>query len=556
MAKDDLEYRVGRALDSIPFGWSHVWIIVVLALAGYTEAYDAALTGSLIVMAKQPLHLAEADITWLVVGPTAVLCASMLVGSFLSDRYSRKTILQIGVIISTLFTLALALAQTADQLILLRMFGGIGFGLALPSGYPIGAELLPAKHRRTFAALYEIVLALAVTTIPLIGYLAAHSPTGWKLLSLPGGLTLFVVPLLVHFVVPESPRWYLSHGNPSAAIATVNRMIARSGARVAAIPLSAAAGWSASAGVLPPYAALFRGSQLRGTIVATLCWLGALVSYVLFSSLLPKALLAQGYAVQVSFGLSTLLFLVTIPGKILNGWMMERFGRRLTIFLVLFASIFGLALMVGAHSVTGDVQHARCDRGVHRWRGDHADDGDLQLPFSPHLHDRAIPHQSARARLFPVGDAGPRGGRHHHSVLRRKPHRVADDLLRHHAGVRTDRRVCAAAAGTRDGGAVGDGDDAAGHRCTRCGAGRRRIGAGAARGVNESRTPWSCFRHAPHRAGQGDRGRIFELDDGQLAIATMHPSFPLRVPDEDAKAREYRALVKDLEAVRRLMETL
>lgn len=354
MAKDDLEYRVGRALDSIPFGWSHVWIIVVLALAGYTEAYDAALTGSLIVMAKQPLHLAEADITWLVVGPTAVLCASMLVGSFLSDRYSRKTILQIGVIISTLFTLALALAQTADQLILLRMFGGIGFGLALPSGYPIGAELLPAKHRRTFAALYEIVLALAVTTIPLIGYLAAHSPTGWKLLSLPGGLTLFVVPLLVHFVVPESPRWYLSHGNPSAAIATVNRMIARSGARVAAIPLSAAAGWSASAGVLPPYAALFRGSQLRGTIVATLCWLGALVSYVLFSAMLPKALVDQGYAVQVSFGLSTLLFLVTIPGKLLNGFMMERFGRKPTIFFALFTSIFGLLLMVGAHSVGGE----------------------------------------------------------------------------------------------------------------------------------------------------------------------------------------------------------
>ena len=69
--------------------------------------------------------------------------------------------------------------------------------------------------------------------------------------------------------------------------------------------------------------------------------------------MLPKALVDQGYAVQVSFGLSTLLFLVTIPGKILNGYMMEQFGRKPTIFFALFVSIFGLLLMVAAHSVSG-----------------------------------------------------------------------------------------------------------------------------------------------------------------------------------------------------------
>ena len=53
-----------------------------------------------------------------------------------------------------------------------------------------------------------------------------------------------------------------------------------------------------------------------------------------------------------------------------------------------------------------------------------------------------------------------------------------------------------------------------------------------------------------------ERGRPFRLEDGQLAFVTVHPSFLLRVPDEDAKAREYRAFVQDLEAVRTLLETL
>jgi len=53
-----------------------------------------------------------------------------------------------------------------------------------------------------------------------------------------------------------------------------------------------------------------------------------------------------------------------------------------------------------------------------------------------------------------------------------------------------------------------------------------------------------------------ERGRPFRLEDGQMAFVTVHPSFLLRVPDEDAKAREYRAFVQDLATVRTLLETL
>jgi uracil-DNA glycosylase len=50
-----------------------------------------------------------------------------------------------------------------------------------------------------------------------------------------------------------------------------------------------------------------------------------------------------------------------------------------------------------------------------------------------------------------------------------------------------------------------------------------------------------------------ERGRAIELPDGQQAFVTVHPSFLLRVPDEDAKAREYRAFVDDLRKVAELV---
>ncbi|HEY6440747.1 MAG TPA: UdgX family uracil-DNA binding protein [Acetobacteraceae bacterium] len=50
-----------------------------------------------------------------------------------------------------------------------------------------------------------------------------------------------------------------------------------------------------------------------------------------------------------------------------------------------------------------------------------------------------------------------------------------------------------------------------------------------------------------------ERGRPIEMRDGQTVFVTVHPSYLLRVPDEDAKAREYRAFVTDLRKVAELV---
>ena len=57
----------------------------------------------------------------------------------------------------------------------------------------------------------------------------------------------------------------------------------------------------------------------------------------------------QGAVVTLSFGLSTLLFMVTIPGKFFTGFIMEIIGRRWTITYCLAGAVPGLALMGEAH---------------------------------------------------------------------------------------------------------------------------------------------------------------------------------------------------------------
>ena len=42
-----------------------------------------------------------------------------------------------------------------------------------------------------------------------------------------------------------------------------------------------------------------------------------------------------------------------------------------------------------------------------------------------------------------------------------------------------------------------------------------------------------------------NRGHLIDLSDGIKALVTVHPSFILRQPDEDARAREYARFVDD-----------
>ncbi len=50
-----------------------------------------------------------------------------------------------------------------------------------------------------------------------------------------------------------------------------------------------------------------------------------------------------------------------------------------------------------------------------------------------------------------------------------------------------------------------------------------------------------------------ERGQALALSDGSKAMITVHPSYLLRIPDEEAKVRERAAFVRDLTAVKALL---
>ena len=341
---------LGRKLDSIPLSAYHVVIILVLGFVGFIEGYDLALTGSLLVLAKGPLHMSPDAVRALATWPTFLVVIGGFAAAAMSDRVSRLAVMQVGVILSTLCTLLILLVHSFEQLFILRLITGFFLGFTISAPFPIAAELMPAQHRRTYAAIYETMLAMAFTSLPFVGFVLADHPHGFQLVGLPGGVTLFIAPVLIYFLIPESPRWLLRRGRTSGrdrqrqpdhqAVRRPRRTDDRCRAR------------NRPRGVreqLPPFWKLFAPGQLRWTATGILCGICAGTVYYLIAILLPKALVSQGAAVALSFGLSSLVFAASIPGKLFNGFIMEIIGRRWTITGAFLLSIPGLLLMVLAH---------------------------------------------------------------------------------------------------------------------------------------------------------------------------------------------------------------
>jgi MFS family permease len=342
---------LGQKMDSIPFSAYQALIIFILALVGFIEGYDLFMTGSLIVLAKAPLQLTGIDIQWLLLGPAILGTIGGLGFSAIGDRLSRKAMLVIGVIATTFLTLLIPLVRNAEQLLILRALTGLGAGGVWSAVYPVGAELMPAQHRRTCGAIYEMALASSFTVLPFVGSLLSGNPDAFRFLALPGGLAILLVPAVVYFLLPESPRWHLRRGEAQIAVAVVNRIIRRSGNRVPLLTVAELGDAHETARQkLPSYWQLFAKGQLRWTVVGIVAGTCAACAAFMTAALLPKALTNQGYAVSISLGITSIIYATSFFGKAFTGWLMEIIGRRWTIFYVMAGSVPGYCLMLLSHT--------------------------------------------------------------------------------------------------------------------------------------------------------------------------------------------------------------
>lgn len=135
--------------------------------------------------------------------------AGMMLGSMfispLADRYGRRSVSLLCMAAMTVGMIAAAFAQNPTQLILARLFTGLGIGGVLAALNTVVAEFANPKHRNTVLAVFSA--GYPVGSI-LGGLLAIWliKDFGWRVVFLSGGVLTGLVLLINLFTLPESRK--------------------------------------------------------------------------------------------------------------------------------------------------------------------------------------------------------------------------------------------------------------------------------------------------------------------------------------------------------------
>uniref|UniRef100_A0A8H7TI47 Major facilitator superfamily (MFS) profile domain-containing protein n=1 Tax=Bionectria ochroleuca TaxID=29856 RepID=A0A8H7TI47_BIOOC len=144
------------------------------------------------------------QLSWLANGYFITSTVGQLLYGRLSDIWSRKVILMIGLAIFGIGSLASSLAQTATQLIIFRCLTGFGGGGLMTVAQMIVSDVVPLRERGKYQGILGAVTALANGIGPVIGgALSSREGDSWRwifrlnlpLTALSAVCALFFMPL-------------------------------------------------------------------------------------------------------------------------------------------------------------------------------------------------------------------------------------------------------------------------------------------------------------------------------------------------------------------------
>ncbi|KAF4636426.1 hypothetical protein G7Y89_g1666 [Cudoniella acicularis] len=132
---------------------------------------------------------------WILTGYLITYASTLIIWSKVSDAFGRKPSILAAVIIFTAFSGGCGAAQSMNQLIICRVFQGIGAAGCVAMSLVIAYEMVPLNKYPTYAALLSAMTAIGSLTGPLIGGIVSERST-WRwvfLLNVPAGVMILVL---------------------------------------------------------------------------------------------------------------------------------------------------------------------------------------------------------------------------------------------------------------------------------------------------------------------------------------------------------------------------
>ena len=201
------EAAVQRGHESAaPWPWTATWPLAMLTLISVFNYLDRSLFGLALPAIKREMVLSDTALG-LVSGLAFVVVYSVL-GlpiAWLSDRWSRRNIIAIGLAFWSVMTAVTGWVANVWQLAAARFLMGAGEASGIAPSNAMIADLFPPTRRPLAMALFGLASTISSALLfPIAGWIAEHQ--GWRAMFLAAGAPGLVLAVIFALTVREPPR--------------------------------------------------------------------------------------------------------------------------------------------------------------------------------------------------------------------------------------------------------------------------------------------------------------------------------------------------------------
>ncbi|MCR8556262.1 sugar porter family MFS transporter [Mucilaginibacter sp. BJC16-A38] len=331
-------------------------VCLVAALGGFLFGFDTAVISGTVSLVKHDFNLDAIHEGWFVSCALLGCIIGVSISGKLSDKYGRKIVLILSAILFLASALGCMLSDSFTTLIIFRLIGGLGIGVASMVSPLYISEFSPSRFRGMMVSLYQLALTIGIVLAYFSNaYLVNHSGGSfgsgsmdrifsaevWRAMLGLGALPAAVF-LISLFMVPESPRWLLLRGQEQKAQDILTKI---DGAHAAKNEIAAfkATGDDDAAGSLKElFKPVYRKALWIGLLLPFLsqvCGINAVIYYG------PRILEQAGFTLNNALGGQVTIGLVNVVFTFVAIFTIDKWGRRPLLFVGIGGAVLSLIVI-------------------------------------------------------------------------------------------------------------------------------------------------------------------------------------------------------------------
>jgi len=146
-----------------------IWTFVITSIGLFMVSLDNLVVTTALPVIRTDLDASLEDLEWTVNAYTLTFAVLLLTGAALGDRFGRKRMFSIGLVIFTLGSIAAALAPSVDALNVARATQGLGAAIVMPLTLTLLSAAVSPEKRGLALGAWGGIGGLAIAFGPVVG---------------------------------------------------------------------------------------------------------------------------------------------------------------------------------------------------------------------------------------------------------------------------------------------------------------------------------------------------------------------------------------------------